>query len=68
MSARRKALSTVLLGALLLTGCSGGSSSSDEASTASSEAGDSGGVAAPGMDPARPDSDQSGGAMERCVC
>lgn len=62
MSARRKALSTVLLGALLLTGCSGGGGSSDEASTASSEAGDSGGVAAPGMDPARPDSDQSGGA------
>lgn len=53
MSARRKALSTVLLGALLLTGCTGGGS--DDASTASSEAGDSGGVAAPQVDAAQPD-------------
>jgi len=54
MSARRKALSTVLLGALLLTGCTGGGS--DDAETASSDAGggDSAGVAAPEAAPGEP--------------
>lgn len=53
MSARSKALSTVLLGALLLTGCTSGGS--DDAETASSAAGgDSAGVAAPEAAPGEP--------------
>lgn len=46
MSARRKVLSTVLLVALLLTGCTGGGSD-DSAETASSVTGGDAGVAAP---------------------
>jgi len=54
MSARRKALSTVLLGALLLTGCTGGGS--DDAETASSAAGgDSAGLVAPESAPGQPE-------------
>lgn len=61
-----KALSTVLLGALLLTGCTGGS---DEAGTVSSEGtasseagGDSAGLAVPESVPAEPDSATRDGA------